>query len=37
MSPKFVLVTAAIALGVVLAEKHVSASGGVKNAARIGN
>lgn len=37
MSPKFVLTTAAIALAVVIAEKHVSAKGGVKNAARIGN
>lgn len=37
MSPKFVLISAAIALAVVVAEKHVSAAGGVKNAARIGN
>jgi hypothetical protein len=37
MPTKYVLTTAVIALAVVLAEKHVSAKGGVKNAARIGN
>lgn len=35
MSPKYVLTTAAIALAVVLVEKHVSAGGGLKP--RIGN
>lgn len=37
MSPKYVLITAAVALAVVVAHDHVKASGGVKNAARIGN
>lgn len=37
MSPKTVAYVAAIALAVVLAEKHVSANGLPKAGARVGN